>query len=356
MLVGNSSARPVKCCAFRDPTGLADLCACEGGHTVEAPAAGLTWGSVPAHDEMPPVRACGRWGSRAIPAMRDTHGLEEYLRRKDQGGTVPAPDSSYTLFNDPDDILAKAARLVDLVQSGLPGLQHVEPNETMMWERVLGPALLVKASGTLESMMLLLPSHRGVDAITLLRALFENTVVLSWMAADPAVRVQSWYRTSAFRELREREDWMKAGAALRSSAEAKEFKEMAGSPSERLPTVPRMAQEADECWGGVVSGWSRASGATDPGLFSSLRGLYRYVYQRGSAATHSAARGLDPFLSGNDDEVIVGIEDSRGDYHVYALGLYSLAFAIMASERSLGWPSWRQAARILERETAVFGT
>jgi hypothetical protein len=214
--------------------------------------------------------------------------------------------------------------------------------------------MLAKAAGTLESMMLLLPSHRSVDAFTLLRALFENAVVLSWIAADPVARAMSWYRTSAFRELHEHEDWMKAGMALKTSAEAKQLKVDAGSLSQRLPDVPTMAQEADEHWGGVVPGWSRTSGAQDPGLFSSLRGLYRYVYQRGSAAAHSGARGLDPFLSGDDHTVVVGAEDTGDDYHVYALGLYALAFAIMASEQSLGWPTWRQAARVLEREADLF--
>lgn len=268
---------------------------------------------------------------------------------------MPTPDSSYTLFNDPESIRGKAAQLAGLVHDGLAGPQRVPLREATTWESLLGPALMAKASGTLESMMLLLPSRDSVDAMVLLRALFENAVVFAWIAADPAVRVQSWYRTSAFRELREHEDWMKAGMALQTPAEAKQLKVEAGSPSERLLAVPTMAHEADQHWGGVVLGWSRTSSAGDPGVFSSLRGLYRYVYQRGSAATHSAARGLDPFLVEGNDSVSVSSEKPSDDYKAYALGLYTLAFAIMASERSLGWPSWRKAARVLERESVLFG-
>lgn len=268
---------------------------------------------------------------------------------------MPDEGSPYTLFNDPESIHSKAIQLVDLVQDGLAGATSVPFSKATMWKSLLGPGLLAKASGTLESMMLLLPSRRSADAMILLRALFENAVILAWIAADPATRADAWYRTSAFRELREHQDWLKAGLDLKTSAEAKQLKIEAGSESHRLPAVPVMAYEADQHWGNVVPGWTRDSTVKDnPNVFSSLRGLYRYVYQRGSAATHSGARGLDPFLDDDPNVLSVTAEKPSDDFKAYALGLYSLSFAIMAAESSLGWPSWRDAARILERETALF--
>ena len=167
---------------------------------------------------------------------------------------MPTPDSSYTLFTDPGAIRDKAALLVALVRLGPSGPLVTETSATKLWDGAIGPAMLAKAAGTLESMMLLLPSHRSIDAFTLLRALFENAVVLSWIAADPGARATSWYRTSAYRELREHEDWMEAGMALQTPEDAKQLRLEAGSRSERLPVVSTMAQEADEHWGGVVPG------------------------------------------------------------------------------------------------------
>jgi len=268
------------------------------------------------------------------------------------GGTVPAPSTPYLLFSNPDDIRAKADQLVGLVRSG-PGTRPLGPGT---WKGWIGPAMLLKAAGTLESMILLMPARSTVDAMSLLRTLFENTVTFSWIAIDPGDRVTAWYRTSCYWELQEHLDWEKAGRGLRTSAEAEELRIQAGSKSDGLPGVPTMAAKADEHWGALVPGWSPTSSASDPGVFSSLRGLYRYIYQRGSAAAHSRARGLDLFVTFDGDRVAVHPEKPASDYHPYALGLYTLAFAIMASEQSLAWPSWRQAARILQCEAAVFGS
>ena len=270
---------------------------------------------------------------------------------------MPAPSTSYTIFSDPNDIRAKATQLVALVRQGPSGPLSGGAGQIRKWQGLIGPALLAKAAGTLESMMLLMPAHRFVDAMTLLRALFENTATYSWIAIDPGDRVKAWYRTSYFWELQEHLDWERAGRGLRTPAEAQELRAQAGLRSEGLPGVPTMAAEADEHWGALVPGWSPTSLASDPGLFSSLRGLYRYIYQRGSAAVHSRARGLDPFVTVDGDRVAVHAEEpAANDYHPYVLGLYTLAFAIMASEQSVGWPSWRQAAQVLEREVAVFGS
>jgi len=269
---------------------------------------------------------------------------------------MPAPESSYTLFNDPEDIATKAAMLIALV-----GLGPLEPlpaasGEAGPWRTVFGPAMLSKAAGTLDSMMVLMPTRRSVDAMTLLRTLFENAVVMSWLAIDPRVRLEMFYRTSYYYELEEHKDWKKAGRGLRTQEEAAELKKRSGIRPERLPGVPTMAANADEHWGTLIPGWSPSSAADHPGVFSSLRGLYRYIFHRGSSAAHSRARGLDPFATFDESGARWHPEAPGSDLHVYELGLHCLAFAIMASEQTLGWPSWRQAARILGREEDVFGT
>jgi Family of unknown function (DUF5677) len=207
---------------------------------------------------------------------------------------MSAPSVPYVLFDDPADICARANQLVRLVQSGPAGTSSLGSG---WWDGVLGPALLAKAAGTLASMILLLPAHGMVDAMTLLRALYEGTVQLSWVAIDPDAHLPRWYATSSYWEWREHCYWEKAGRGLRSPQEAEELKKDGGTREDRLPGVPTMAAEADEHWGTLVPGWSPTSNADDPGLFSSMRGLYGYIYQRGSAATHARARGLDPFMS-----------------------------------------------------------
>lgn len=266
---------------------------------------------------------------------------------------MAAPSGPYMIFSDPDAVKAKAEQLIELVWTG-PGELPMDPGN---WMGVLGPGLLLKAAGTLRSMLLLMPGGGTVDALALLRTLYENIVILSWIAIDPEAHMSLWVATSAYWEIEEHKDWEKVGGGLRTEDELRDLKEQAGpGKADGLPSVPKMASEADEYWGGRVRGWSATSGAKDPGLFASLRGLYRYIYQRGSAAVHSRSRGFDPyFVTITDDVVKLHPEKPTTDYHVYNLGMHALAFGIAVGEQSWGWPSWREAMKILEREEAIYG-
>ena len=260
---------------------------------------------------------------------------------------------SYMIFSDPEVVKAKAERLIGLVWDG-PGELALDQGD---WKGLLGPSLLLKAAGTLSSMMLLIPGRGTVDALALLRMLYENVVILSWIAIDPDTRKGMWVASSAYWEIEEHKDWQRAGRGLHTEDELRDFEEQAGTgKADGLPNVPKMASEADEYLGSRVPGWSPTSGAEDPGLFASLRGLYRYIYQRGSAAVHSRARGLEPFATITDDVVKLHPEEPTTDYHVYNLGMQALAFGIAVAEQSWGWPSWRDAMKVLEREDAVFGS
>jgi hypothetical protein len=258
------------------------------------------------------------------------------------------------IFIDPETVKEKAEKLIESVWVG-PGEHAMEPGN---WSGALGPAMLLKAAGTLHSMMLLMSGRGTVDALALLRTLYENVVILAWIAIDPDTRMNLWVATSAYWEIEEHRDWEKVGGRLRTEDELRDLEEQSGTgKASGLPSVPKMASEADEYWGSRVPGWSPTSGVDDPGLFASLRGLYRYIYQRGSAVVHSRVRGLDPhFVTVTDDTVRLHPEEPTTDYLVYNLGLHALAFGIAVGEQSWGWPWWREAMRVLEREKAIFGS
>lgn len=240
----------------------------------------------------------------------------------------------------------------DLVWSSLPGLQPDGTSNAEKWERVVGPALLAKATTTVESMSLLLASEKATDALVLLRALYENVVNLAWIAGNPTYRLNRLYSEFYIWHLRENEDWAKGGRPLLSAEEIAECEEWLRAHPKRLPHIYQRAAAADKTWGGRFAGWHEdGSDAADPLALSSLRGLGRFIWRRGSQAMHSHHRGLDPFLAAEDDRVGACREAPPDSFLVWELGLRLLLFAIGPSFKTLGWPSFERGRAIVESES-----
>lgn len=85
-------------------------------------------------------------------------------------------------LGDDDEVAAWGEGLVRLVGRFLPKeVQVVEGTAFEQWPLV-GPAYIAKASGTLETMFMLFGARRTLDATLLLRSLYENLLVFSWIA------------------------------------------------------------------------------------------------------------------------------------------------------------------------------
>lgn len=245
-------------------------------------------------------------------------------------------------------IAHRQEELCALVWSSLPGPQPAPTTNEERWRHVVGPAMLIKATATVESMFCLLPEKRMTDALILLRALYESVVNLAWVAVNPTHRLNRLYTEFRTWHLREHEDWAKAGRPLLTSDEVAESRAWIDAHRTGLPHVAERAKNADRYWASRLAGWHpEASKMKDARSWSSLRGLHRFIYTRGSQATHSHHRGLDPFVTITDAACIPHPEKEPDSLVVWELGLGVLLFGIGPAEATLGWPSYKRARDIV---------
>ena len=240
-----------------------------------------------------------------------------------------------------------------LIWSSVPDSQPTPTTNIERWQRFVGPALLLKAVTSIESMVLLMPERRTVDSFILLRALYESVVTLAWIAINPTYRLNRLYTEFHTWHLREHEDWAKAGRPILTLDEAAESRAWLDAHRTGLPHVADRAKNADRYWGARLTGWHpEASNMNDTWALSSLRGLYRFIYSRGSQATHSHHRGLDPFVTVDDSTCALHREESPDSLIVWDLGLRVMLFGIGPAESTLGWPSYEKARGIMGTESA----
>jgi len=83
--------------------------------------------------------------------------------------------------------------LSELVWTCLPGQQPLPSTNDERWRRLVGPALLLKATTSLESISELALHGKALDSMVVLRALYENAVTLAWVAINPTYRLNRLY-------------------------------------------------------------------------------------------------------------------------------------------------------------------
>lgn len=251
-------------------------------------------------------------------------------------------------MNETDLMTERQKELCSLVWSSLPGPQPAPRTNEERWHRVVGPAMLVKATATAESMFRLLPERRMTDSLILLRALYEGVVNLAWVAVNPTHRLNRLYTEFHTWHLREDEDWAKAGRPLLTPDDVQESQAWIDTHKTGLPHMADRAKNADRYWAARLAGWHPdAAKMTDTRSWSSLRGLYRFIYTRGSQATHSHHRGLDPFVTVTDTVCTPHAEKEPDSLVVWELGIRVLPFGIGPAERTFGWPSYDRAMDIV---------
>jgi len=150
--------------------------------------------------------------------------------------------------------------------------------------------------------------------------------------------------------LKEHRDWAKAGRPLLNPEEVRESEAWLDLHGKGLPDVATRAKYADAHWGSRLEGWHADASRMDvEGAWSSLRGLYRYVYRRGSQATHSHHRGLDPFVTVSESRCELHRERVPEAKAVWEIAPRILLFGIGPSEATIGWPSYVAAREIVQR-------
>jgi hypothetical protein len=96
---------------------------------------------------------------------------------------------SLTLYPPPRQLIRINREFVAFVRTGYP---------RRFWGTPIGPrdaiiaAALLRLADTLESLMLLLPRRKDLDAAVLLRSMFEQMIRLCWVLISPLERIDRW--------------------------------------------------------------------------------------------------------------------------------------------------------------------
>jgi hypothetical protein len=139
------------------------------------------------------------------------------------------------------DAVARGRALTALVRPYLP-VDVLVDGPADAWPLV-GPALIARATGSLEAILALVPLGREADADTLLRSLYEHVTTFAWLAGEPGEeRMRRWLKSDCEARLRADEDCRKVGVKILDDDRRKEFEETAAARPKACPpcsTAPR---------------------------------------------------------------------------------------------------------------------
>lgn len=237
----------------------------------------------------------------------------------------------------------RALALTALVRARLPvEYDHRDPaNE---WP-LFGAALLSRATTTLQQVMRLQGAGRNVDAATLVRSLYEHTVHIAWLAADPTpARLAEWRRDDLARRIKAENDARERGYPLFSDGDFEALKrQVEGMPGNTL-YLEQLATVADAHWSQRLPEMAGSRERT------SLRGMYTFLFRYFSATAHPSYMGLNFVVEDVTPTVSrVVLEGTGGRPRPYGLATVVYATALLIAAESLGWPDRQAVLDIFDR-------
>jgi len=147
---------------------------------------------------------------------------------------------------------------------------------------LVATAALLRMCDTVDSTMAVMAKRKLGDARSLLRSLYEQVVVFSWVSIDPPVHLKAWDGDAKRQQLKLHRAALAFGQIILTPRQVADY-----STAPELPPTEVMALAADKHWP------SRVEGLHSAGLLS-FHGLYQHVYRLGSRSTHSSIAALDP--------------------------------------------------------------
>lgn len=232
-------------------------------------------------------------------------------------------------FLAPDAVRPAGEALVALVERSLPITQCID--DPADWWSVSGPALIARASRTLQSTLLLYDAGCDLDAATLVRTMFEQLVRFAWLAHAPAERLMTFESA----DLR-RSEVIVAGVRRldyeMARPDAWETELLGARPQQREPSVQELARLADR-------EWPEAPRLFFTNVTQPFRVLYETGYRAASRTVHGTAYVTGSFvdLSRQPTIVVRAAEQRSGDIG-YEMAVWSAAIMLAISSETLGWP------------------
>jgi len=241
--------------------------------------------------------------------------------------------------------------LVQLVTRRLP--KQAKGTGIEDWS-LIGPAYVVKATGTLESMFMLFDAQRTSDATLLLRSLYENVLVFAWIGIDPATNLPRWIKSACKEAVKADDDWRLIGMSLLDSRNRAYAEQKLKDRNVKFaPDNLQMAEAIDDHWQRTYPGQPKITG-TDRD-FLTFRGLYRHVYRLGSQGVHQDPRSLGVFHTTDATGFTSVHTEGRDKWYLYPwlFGDHALTLGLAIASSVLGWPGADDVWAVRE---AAFGS
>jgi hypothetical protein len=237
----------------------------------------------------------------------------------------------------------RGSELVELAARHLP-VEFDVTGDVDAWA-LLGAGLVSRMTMRLKSVLELQPDEREADSAIPVRSLYEHTVHLAWLGADPSeARIEEWRKHDLTSRVKADDDARNHGVELFTDRDRAQLKAQIERMRGHELILTNLAVAADRHWAG------RLPGMGGRGETSSFRGLYAILYRDYSGVAHPTYRGLNRVV----DELgptrrRIRLErpyEGNGPYGiatvVFALGLY-------VSATTLNWPRAEDIEMAFER-------
>lgn len=221
--------------------------------------------------------------------------------------------------------------LVALVEEKLP-YKPVRADTDPM--RLIGPALLTRAAGTVQAIARLASLRREADAGVLLRVPLEHIVMFAWLSADSGnERFLLWFKHDTRRRLAIHRD-APVGIDILPPEMQVFFEGVMNRVDGKLPETRTCAREADEFW------TPRLAGVMSPeNSWGSFLGQYQIVFRYMSAFTHPNLMGLSAVIKRTPAGDIVEMETKDGARSAVGMGTLTFGLGLYVASVAQGWPT-----------------
>jgi Family of unknown function (DUF5677) len=212
--------------------------------------------------------------------------------------------------------LQAGAAIVAEVRSNFPMRFYVGERT---WRATVSVLLLTMAD-TVEHLVTEASTMCEIDALTLLRSVFERSVTVAWILVDPDVRWPMWREQSARSSRIIFEEIAAYGFEIAEPA-------MPRPGIDRLPKLEARTDDVDAYWAPRVDGLRAA------GHHYSFRGLYTIIYRTGSQSAHGGLSSMNEYQDWSKRPVVVSRPTGPGDpmWAALATPVYAIALVIAAT-------------------------
>jgi hypothetical protein len=203
-------------------------------------------------------------------------------------------------------------------------------------------AALLRMADQLETLMVLLPARRDLDAAVLVRSMYELMVRLCWVLIDPDERIEMWQTYTMVERLKQHRQLAAYGAELFRTEKELEEAEWVKSNRENMPTAETMAKAVDRHWSTNVRGFHPSEHSL------SIGGLYQFVYRTSSGQVHGSVDALNSYVdvSSSPPMIHVSNEDRMIEY---VLGAPLLGMALVVAGEVVDWIDVQRVRRFVDR-------